>query len=67
MQARFDERPVPPASALWPKLFVFGGCGHSEFIHSDRENRPCLFSDCECSGLALRTEQTAYARPALVP
>lgn len=40
----------------WPKLFVFCSCGHSEFIHSDRENRACLWSECHCSGFALRAE-----------
>jgi hypothetical protein len=39
-----------------PKLFVFCSCGHSEFIHSDRENRVCLWSECHCSGFALRAE-----------
>ena len=23
-------------------------CRHSEFVHSDRETGPCLFSECEC-------------------
>src|SRR6266540_6484535 len=39
-----------------PKLFVFCSCGHSEFIHSDRQNRACLWSECLCSGFALRAE-----------
>jgi hypothetical protein len=39
-----------------PKLFVFCSCGHSEFIHSDRQNRVCLWSECHCSGFALRAE-----------
>ncbi len=41
-----------------PKLFVFCSCGHSEFIHSDRQNRVCLWSECHCSGFALRAEHT---------
>ncbi len=42
-----------------PKLFVFCSCGHSEFIHSDRQNRVCLWSECHCSGFALRAEHMA--------
>jgi len=30
-------------------------CEHSEFVHTDRGNRPCLFSDCDCSGLVVKT------------
>jgi hypothetical protein len=25
-------------------------CDHSEFVHSDRGDRLCLFSECNCSG-----------------
>lgn len=25
-------------------------CEHSEFVHSDREDGGCLFSECECTG-----------------
>jgi len=28
-------------------------CEHSEFVHADREGRPCLFSGCDCSGYNL--------------
>jgi hypothetical protein len=24
------------------------GCGHSEFIHGDRNARSCLYSECRC-------------------
>ena len=24
------------------------GCGHSEFIHCDRDARSCLYSECRC-------------------
>ena len=34
------------------ELVVFcSECEHSEFVHADRGNQLCLFSDCECSGL----------------
>ena len=33
-------------------------CEHSEFVHTDRGNRPCLFSDCDCSGLVVTTAET---------
>ena len=28
-------------------------CSHSEFIHSDRGIRPCLYSECACGSLVL--------------
>jgi hypothetical protein len=28
-------------------------CGHSEFVHEDRDTRPCLYSNCECAGFQL--------------
>jgi hypothetical protein len=24
-------------------------CGHSEFVHADNGNRPCVFSVCDCN------------------
>lgn len=33
------------------ELIVFcSECEHSEFVHADRANRLCLFSDCACDG-----------------
>ena len=35
------------------ELVVFcSECEHSEFVHATREDQPCLFSDCSCSGFA---------------
>jgi hypothetical protein len=30
-------------------------CEHSELVHADRGKRLCLFSDCDCSGLVVKT------------
>ena len=52
VRAPIDDRPGP-------KLLVFCSCGHSEFIHSDRQNRVCLWSECHCGGFVLRAEHMA--------
>lgn len=54
-----DDRSEPPPPSS--KLFVFCRCGHSEFIHSDRAQRFCLWFECRCSGFALRAEDGAVA------
>jgi hypothetical protein len=28
-------------------------CEHSEFVHGDRDTRPCLYSNCECPAFQL--------------
>jgi hypothetical protein len=39
------------------RLLVFcAGCSHSEFIHSDRGARPCLYSECACASFVLTLE-----------
>ena len=27
---------------------VFCECGHSAFVHGDKEGQPCLYSVCKC-------------------
>ena len=31
-----------------PSRVACAGCGHSEFIHCDRDARSCLYSECRC-------------------
>jgi hypothetical protein len=49
MRRRREEKgPLAPSVAS-----SLGGncerCGHARFIHSEREDHPCLFNDCQCS------------------
>ena len=53
VQESIEDRRGPPSG--WSKLSVFCICGHSEFIHSDRENRVCLWSECHCSAFVPRS------------
>jgi hypothetical protein len=49
MRRRREEKgPLAPSVAS-----SLGGncerCGHARFIHSEREDHPCLFNECRCS------------------
>jgi hypothetical protein len=41
---------VPARSAVDQRSVFCPTCTHSEFVHSEREHRRCLFSECPCDG-----------------
>lgn len=50
--------PSPYGKCVWglflndpgPASRGCSSCEHSEFVHADRETRPCLYSNCQCGG-----------------
>lgn len=45
---RTGHPPMPVRAAAARLSSPCSGCGHSEFVHSDRQARPCLFNRCRC-------------------
>jgi hypothetical protein len=45
---RHEQRglPTPPVSDI---AGMCDRCGHSQFVHSDRDDHPCLYNECFCS------------------
>ena len=63
MRTTPHREPVPHRFAGFSTI-ACAGCGHSEFIHGDRDARSCLYSECRCRSFIQpeAADVGAYAR-----
>ena len=64
------EAGTPNAARDLDPTRTFCACGHSEFVHTQTEDRPCLYSVCVCTrfsqmwaGATARLDPTPFMMP----
>ena len=45
--------PIVPSDEPGPAKVFCATCGHSEFVHANDDDRPCLRSLCACTGFVV--------------
>jgi hypothetical protein len=48
-----------------PRVYC-AACAHTEFVHSDGDERRCLYSECGCSGFTQRGNTASSPSPLAV-